>query len=240
LALTRDFQSLHGELEAEGFFEPSPAHLLYRLGELLFLLLAAYWCLHNAGWNSWGMTLTCIGCLSMFAGRCGWLMHEGGHHSLTGLPKVDRFLQSFLYGFGPGMSAVWWSSQHNRHHAMPQRLEHDVDLETLPLLAFNKRVVKSNRVDEGKGFFIQNQAVLFLLLDCFLVAWFWKLYLHPRYAIKKRAWTDLAFMGLHYYVVASQLGSVWMYMGAVWLSGIYIFGNFSLSHTHLPVTSGKY
>lgn len=25
-------------------------------------------------------------------------MHEGGHHSLTGNPRVDRFIQAVVYG----------------------------------------------------------------------------------------------------------------------------------------------
>lgn len=55
-----------------------------------------------------------------------------------------------------GFSSTWWVRGHNRHHhAMPQRLKHDVDLETMPLLAYNAKVVKN--VQAGKGFMIQNQ-----------------------------------------------------------------------------------
>ena len=35
------------------------------------------------------------------------------------------------------MSGAWWRNQHNKHHATPQKLKHDVDLDTLPLVAFN-------------------------------------------------------------------------------------------------------
>lgn len=171
----------------------------------------------------------------MFQGRCGWLMHEGGHHSLTGSPNVDRLLQAMIYGIGCGMSSSWWSSQHNRHHAMPQRLKHDVDLETMPLIAFNAKCVKNPKRD-GKGFFVQNQSILFMAIDTLLVATMWKMYLHPRYILLKKQYIQYLFMGLHY-VLAYQLG-FWNYMTSVWLASMYIFGNFSLSHTHLPVTSG--
>ena len=40
-------------------------------------------------------------------GRCGWLMHEGGHFSLTGWKRADLFLQEVLYGVGCGMSGGW-------------------------------------------------------------------------------------------------------------------------------------
>ena len=35
-----------------------------------------------------------------------------------------------IYGVGCGMSAAWWRNQHNKHHATPQKLKHDVDLDT--------------------------------------------------------------------------------------------------------------
>ena len=56
---------------------------------------------------------------------------------------------------GLGLSSTWWSSAHNRHHAMPQRLHRDVDLETLPLVAFNARVAANPR--DGNNFFVRNQ-----------------------------------------------------------------------------------
>ena len=134
------------------------------------------------------------------------------------------------------MSSSWWSSQHNRHHAMPQRLKRDVDLETLPLLAFNSKVVKNPK--HGRTFFVQHQATLFLAIDTLLVAMLWKFYLHPRYIINKgiKQYHQILFMALHY-ALAYNLGVV-NYVITVWLGSMYIFGNFSLSHTHLPVTTG--
>lgn len=55
-----------------------------------------------------------------------------------------------------GLSSTWWRRGHNRHHAMPQRLNHDIDLNTMPLVAYNAKVVKKPK--DGKGFLVQNQA----------------------------------------------------------------------------------
>ena len=54
--------------------------------------------------------------------------------------SIDRTLQIVLYGLGCGMSGAWWRNQHNKHHSMPQKLDHDVDLNTLPLVAFTEKV----------------------------------------------------------------------------------------------------
>jgi hypothetical protein len=42
------------------------------------------------------------------------------------------------------MSAGWWRVQHNKHHSMPQKLGYDVDLDTLPLVAFTEKVGDSD------------------------------------------------------------------------------------------------
>lgn len=231
-ALTDDFTKLYRELEVEGYFKPSPTHIAYRIIELIVLASLGMYLMAKdcALYNTIG-----IFSFAMFQGRCGWLQHEGGHHSLTGNSKVDRFIQAIFYGLGDGMASSWWSSQHNRHHAMPQRLKRDVDLETLPLLAFNEKVVRNPK--HGKNFFVQNQATLFLAIDTLLVATMWKVYLHPRYVITRGRYHELGFMLLHY-AFAYYIG-FFPYMTTVWLASMYIFGNFSLSHTHLPVTTGQ-
>jgi fatty acid desaturase 2 (delta-6 desaturase) len=115
---------------------------------------------------------------------------------------------------------------------MPQRLQHDVDLATMPFLAFNSKVV--NKENTGKNFFVRHQAKLFLTLDSLLVMFFWKLYLCPRYAWKKGQYTDLAFMLLHYYVLVPTV-MPWLYILSIWLGSAYMYSQFALSHTHLPV-----
>jgi len=133
-----------------------------------------------------------------------------------------------------GLSAGWWSRGHNKHHAMPQRLHHDVDLDTMPFLAYNAKVVKDPK--QGNGFFVQNQTWLFLSIDCLIGYLAWKLYICPRNAIKRGDYLDLLMMGGHVYIFYSAFYSFPMLILTHWLGANYMFGNFSLSHTHLPVT----
>jgi len=53
------------------------------------------------------------------------------------------------------MSGSWWKSQHNRHHAMPNNIKHDVDMKTLPLIAFNTKVARNP--EKNSYFFVQYQ-----------------------------------------------------------------------------------
>ena len=183
-------------------------------------------------------------------------------------------LQVIIYGVGCGMSGGWWRNQHNKHHSMPQKLGHDVDLNTLPLVAFTSKVVK--RVGVPMKLWLRLQALMFPTVTCQLVALGWQLYLHPRhiirtknvYEVKQRHDTFHAIADFYLsqgvlliitsitlpqqavalacryalwtYVITSRFGvfnSALMYLTYNWFAATYIFVNFAVSHTHLPVVS---
>lgn len=94
-------------------------------------------------------------------------MHECGHGSMTGNLKVDKFIQSIAFAIGNTCSGSYWNNQHNKHHACPQKLQHDVyvlsfcfslfllvylhyrDLNTLPFVAFCKDVLRDKKAFGG-------------------------------------------------------------------------------------------
>ena len=76
--LLADFEELYRELEAEGMFKPSIPHVIYRCAEILIMyLIGGYLVLHDN-------IVFGIGLMALAQGRCGWVMHEAGHYSLTG------------------------------------------------------------------------------------------------------------------------------------------------------------
>lgn len=78
LDLLADFDELTRQLEKEGFFKPAPLHVAYRVIEIIVLYVAGFWLLLN------NQIILGLVSLAIAQGRCGWLMHEGGHYSLTG------------------------------------------------------------------------------------------------------------------------------------------------------------
>jgi fatty acid desaturase len=56
----------------------------------------------------------------------GWFMHECGHGSMTGNLTKDKVLQEIAFAIGNTCSGSYWNNQHNKHHACPQKLQHDV------------------------------------------------------------------------------------------------------------------
>eukprot|EP00730_Choanoeca_flexa_P014736 TRINITY_DN6550_c0_g1_i2.p1 TRINITY_DN6550_c0_g1~~TRINITY_DN6550_c0_g1_i2.p1 ORF type:complete len:418 (+),score=106.99 TRINITY_DN6550_c0_g1_i2:69-1322(+) len=237
--LTRDYAKLRRELQDEGYFNPSMGEVTYRLTEVILMHVAAYLLIQQGGWC---LPLG-IAIFGIVQGRCGWLMHEGGHYSMTGNIKIDKGLQIGLYGIGCGMSAGWWRSQHNRHHATPQKLQHDVDLETLPLLAFHSSIAGRAKSPILKAW-LKMQAYLFIPFSCLLVALGWQLYLHPRYMLRTKKYWELSTLAVRYTGMFGLFfsGFSWsqalgLYLAYNAVGAAYIFTNFALSHTHLPVTN---
>lgn len=240
-ALLDDFNKLQEELKAEGFFEPAPLHVAYRVTELIAMhILGGYLLLsYTDSMLIMGVGLLILGLAS---GRCGWLMHEGGHYSLTGHIPTDKMLQIIIYGVGCGMSGGWWRNQHNKHHSMPQKLGHDVDLNTLPLVAFTSKVVK--RIGIPMKLWLRLQAFMFPTVTCQLVALGWQLFLHPRHILRTKNVYEALAIAMRYalwtYFITLQFGvfnSAMMYLTYNWFAATYIFVNFAVSHTHLPVVA---
>lgn len=76
---------------------------------------------------------------------------------------------------------------------------------------------------------------LFAFLDTLLVGLAWQWYLHPKFAFKNKYYLEMiAYVG---YVWRVYVDGFWIYLFVAWLSTSYLFVNFSLNHTFLPITT---
>jgi len=230
-ALSRDYEKLRQDLLAEGYFQPNLRHVAYRVAEVVLMYYAAT----TLVWQGYWWLGAFVGGIAQ--GRCGWLQHEGGHYSLTGNIKLDRHLQMITYGLGCGMSGCYWRNQHNKHHATPQKLGADPDLQTMPLLAFHKIIGK-----KGNKLWMKLQAPLFFSGPlCTLVAWVWQFIQHPHHALRVNNFTELTYMAARYvlwHFAFRHMGlasSLQLYAVYVAIGATYIFTNFAVSHTHKDV-----
>jgi len=229
--LIRDFIELREQLDKEGFFKASYLHVAYRLLEALLLFIWGAQLL-SAGWFWTGIFIA-----GMAESRCAWFMHEAGHYSITGRISLDRFLQFIVFSMGCGMSSGYWRRQHNRHHAAPQKLNHDVDLDTLPFVAFNKFVAS-----HGNHKILQFQAFLFPPFSAAVVL-LWSFFLHPRHVLRTGKYYKLVPMLFNHAMrlyIAKDYGLSGMlicYFVVQSVESLTMFFNFALSHTHKPVVA---
>ena len=232
-----DFEKWRQSLINRGFFEPNYCHIFYRLLELVLLFIFGSICFSNS------MSILGILLYGLFLGRCGWLGHEAGHTSLTGIKNIDIFFHKMLYGFGIGLSSKKWNSMHNKHHASTQKESFDPDLNTTPFVAFYNNAIENNKSQYYSIIWLKYQALTFIpITSGIFISLFWMLYLHPVTIIKNRDWTNGFFVivsyiikiflisrGGHSFIMSCVLLFLSMVCGSM-----YSFGHFSLSHTFMP------
>ena len=229
-ALTDDFAKLYVELEKEGLFKPSYLHVIYRILEaiaLFYIALLLIW--------SPSILRQLSGCFlfALAQGRCGWIQHEAGHNSLTTNPKIDRILQAITTGVGTGVSSSFFSTGHNRHHAMPQRATHDVDLQTLPILAFVSNAPGAKKY--ARRLWINYQVATFLIIYPLIALFTWRVIASPRHVLRHGLYFQgLCMLGNH---VLGYYSGFWAYMLHSWMFSSYFWIMAAMNHTYLPVAS---
>lgn len=207
--------------------------LVYRILEQLVLFVGSVWLMRHSA-------VAAVFLMGLFRARSGWLTHEGGHTSLTGCTAVDRLIQAFYMGFGLLTSGARWNKMHNRHHAAPQKCNHDTDLDTSPFVSFNEQLSVS-----GSSWWIRFQMYTFLpFTSGIIVPLFWILYLHPRKVFRDRDLCQMCFMVAGHVVPVclfciygdlSMSASIGLQCTTLWLSHMYLFGHFALSHTYTDI-----
>jgi fatty acid desaturase len=235
--MLEDFLKFRRSLEDRGFFKPNCVHTAYRVFEILALyVLAAYVIRYNIA-----VSLLLFG---LVGGRSGWLQHEGGHNSLISNIKINKQIQNFFMGFMLLGDGSLWNSMHNKHHAAPQKIGHDIDLDTAPLVAFHDGAMENKKQNALTKVWLKYQAYTFLpITSGLLVMPFWALYLHPRKVIRDKNAVQASFMLFGHitriflfmkFAPTDVFHASFYHFIAIWLTGIYLFGHFSLSHTFTP------
>ena len=255
--MTNDFREMRTTLVNNGCFDTDLLHVYFRLMEITFYFgLGAF----LAAYNVYASLLSFI----VFKTRCGWVQHEAGHLSLTGIKKIDHVIQTVSMGFGGGVSSSVWNSMHNKHHATPQKIKHDIDLDTTPAVAFFKTAFEENTNGPKSAKYMNRlwmrfQAWSFLpVVNGIFVHLFWTYYLHPRKALglgmgggetKTKtlsnvkilestcmALSHLCIPAIFYsYGGHSLITSYFLLMICNFWNFVYLFGHFSLSHTFTDV-----
>lgn len=124
---TRNFRKLRVRLEEEGWFKRDIGDEVRKL-TVWFAVTAGGVFAVNAG-AGWPVTTLGVVMLALANTQAGWLAHDYIH-------GVDSFANNFRF-MGPlcaGMSPLWWSDKHNKHHALTNEIGVDEDIATDPVL----------------------------------------------------------------------------------------------------------
>jgi fatty acid desaturase len=140
-ATSRDYAELRRKVENANLYAKQPMFYLFAgtvalgtyAGSLALVFLA------DSLWLS-----ALAGLIQAFASvHLGFLTHDAGHRQVFRRSLHNDILGTFT-GFLLGIGLHWWIDKHNRHHALPNVLGEDPDI-NLGILAFSNQQAKAYR-----------------------------------------------------------------------------------------------
>lgn len=172
--------------------------------------------------------------------QLAFIGHEAAHRQiLASGPKNDRLAR--LLAAGAGMSYSWWNAKHSRHHANPNAIGKDPDIETDTISFLETDAAKSRGLIR---FITQRQGWLFfplLLLEGLNLYVITYKHLFARGPIKGR-WIELGLITLRHLLVFAPifvflpLGMAFAFCGVmVAVFGVYMGASFAPNHKGMPI-----
>jgi fatty acid desaturase 2 (delta-6 desaturase) len=225
--MPNDFQDLINQWKNKGLFNNNNSIISFIIwASIIFgITLSGFICLY--------MNNPILGGVIVGIGwtHCGFVQHHAGHLAFTGKPQIDYVVQSIFECLLKGGSARWWRNRHNKHHAMPNSIEHDGDLRTTPFFAWDDVLIK-----KVPTFLLRFQHLLFIpLLSLYVPVFFFttKLYL-----IRKKYWDELGLILIHFilssYFYTSLYNCIIFYTLGYSIQGVYLGVMFGLNHFAMP------
>lgn len=172
--------------------------------------------------------------------QVAFLAHEAAHRQILASGPANDRLARVLGGI-VGMSYSWWDSKHSRHHANPNRVgkDPDIDVDTISFLdadaARSRGIVRVVTRRQGWLFF---PLLAFEGLNLYALSF---RHLLSRGPVKGR-WTELGILSLRFGVVLVPiflllpLGMAFAFFGVmVAVFGVYMGASFAPNHKGMPI-----
>jgi fatty acid desaturase len=190
--------------------------------------------------HSW-FQLLIAAALGILFTQVAFLGHEAAHRQiLASGPGNDRLARILANGV-VGMSYAWWSSKHTRHHANPNRVgkDPDIEIDTISFLDEDAATARGLRrlITQRQGWFFF-PLLAFEGLNLHVISF---RHLLGREPVKGR-WVELALMVARFAIVLTPvflflpLGMAAAFMGVqLAVFGIYMGASFAPNHKGMPV-----
>ena len=137
-----DYARLKARVQAAGLLRKQPVYYVLLLSANLGMLavcLGGLVLLHNP----WLLGLDAI-LLGLVSGQLGFQLHDAAHRQMFDSTSVNRWVGLLTGDLLLGMSYGWWYMKHNRHHANPNDLDDDPDINN-PAIVYSRAQALSRR-----------------------------------------------------------------------------------------------
>lgn len=126
-----DYAELKRRIREAGLLGPEP--WFYRVSitanTLLFVLCFVTFGLWHQAWTE---ALGAVA-LGLVTGQLGFQLHDAGHHQMFARARANHLVGLVTGDLLVGISYAWWADEHTRHHANPNHMERDPDVENVAL-----------------------------------------------------------------------------------------------------------
>ncbi len=139
---TRDYAELLKLVRQAGLMDRR--HGYYTVKTVLTIgLFAAAWMVFALVGDSWWQLLTAV-LLAVASAQLGFLGHDAGHRQIATGRRWNEWIGLVSGNLLTGISIGWWTGKHNRHHANPNHVERDPDVNLGPV-AFTQDQARAKR-----------------------------------------------------------------------------------------------
>ncbi|CAO2165208.1 unnamed protein product [Urochloa humidicola] len=139
--VSRDYRRLVSDFAKAGLFDRKGHGCATSLLAMCALLAGALWLvLATASVAAHMSAAVMLGFLWM---QSGFLGHDSGHYPVMRSRSLNRAVQLVAGNCIAGISIAWWKRNHNAHHIACNSLDHDPDVQHMPLFAVSPRLFYS-------------------------------------------------------------------------------------------------
>src|SRR5882672_3523641 len=121
-----DYARLSRQIRAAGLLDRRRGYYVARIGVVVGLWLGAWALFGWLGPSWWQLAVAAL--LGVVFAQAGFLGHEAGHSQVFASRRANQALGLLCGNVLAGLSFGWWIDKHNRHHAHPNRIDHDPDI----------------------------------------------------------------------------------------------------------------
>ncbi|EPS70430.1 delta-8 sphingolipid desaturase, partial [Genlisea aurea] len=171
--VSMDYRKLASEFTKSGLFEKKGHGVIYSICFIALMLSACFYGVLAT--ESLTVHVLSAGLLGLSWMQVAYLGHDSGHYQIMTGRGSNKFIQLFTGNCLTGISIAWWKWTHNAHHMACNSLDHDPDLQHLPLLAVSSKLFQSITsyfygrklaFDAIARFFISYQHITFYPITC--------------------------------------------------------------------------
>ncbi len=152
-----DYAGLSRQVRAARLLDRTPWRYGLRIAATVLFFLACWWALVAIG-QSW-LVLVPAALLGVASTQVAFLGHDGGHQQIAATRTGNTMVGLLAGNLLTGLSIGWWIDKHSRHHANPNKEDHDPDIGE-GVFAFTTAQA-ANRAGWLPRAIARNQAVLF-------------------------------------------------------------------------------